>query len=569
MDKKGNRQGRWLIYYNSPSKVGKVQVNMVVKLDEQNIPKVGGEVSEIPDYFAYISEASDINNSNFYEECNYKDNVKNGDFILYRSFLEKDNTQRSIPVIKGKYANGLLNGEVKFIYDIAFEYVETYTGYVLSLNRQSEVKVIYENGKIVDQSYGQEQTGEIYFIFKDGKCIEYSYYSSSALNTLDRFGSVLRIRKLQLDHIPAFMANYFESSGYLKFKPTNYIYHEHFIGVSSSNGFRIYYASANWSSGIMDTARLFMEYDRIRHVLHANDARGRGPIFKYSCDTDGVFNGPAELYYLTQTDSGEKSVLRYKVNYVNGYLDGSFEAYAGGGLPLPVTAFAVRPLHGVKGRFVYPSDFASAEESQGSTLPFLLRIHNSAYSSKKDWGLNYIECKTCKEAIPYGLFYRVNMVPYRVPADDAEEYEGNYGEVVRSYPDQSVSYFFNDKKVANWIIDNNKPTETVDIIIFDELGDERTSLNKIKAGQQIEDQEKERQRQDLLNTEVPCAACNKIVIVRNAKVNDGGCSCIDSNGKRVDVMGSILSVKVKYFCSIRCKMDFERDCCTRNSMRYE
>ena len=77
--------------------------------------------------------------------------------------------------------------------------------------------------------------------------------------------------------------------------------------------------------------------------------------------------------------------------------------------------------------------------------------------------------------------------------------------------------------------------------------------------------EMEVENQKYLNTEVKCSACNKGVQIKNAKENWGGCNCLKNNKENIEVYGNVKT----YFCSIQCKMIFEKDCCKRNGYFYE
>jgi hypothetical protein len=391
-----------------------------------------------------------------------------------------------------------------------------------------------------------------------------------ALYEIRSDGTKCELRNFEIPNIPYVLSNWLFTTGNYKdfVPPTTWPYG--YISENKYDGnWRLYYSGAGVLNGLYDTVDVCLEWNKINRTLEGYHASHKGmyrphdngttkwPAFRVTCDSSGVLNGPGEFYKLVQTPNGSITRLQYRANFVNGYLDGPFEAYGGGGLGFPLMGWglhAARAHNAPSGRFTSPLEIASSEEP--NLARYLLSLHNPTDDPKSD-------------VAQYGLVYKTNMVPVWIQTEGAKKTSPSANKMMVSYPSSSLTYYYDSKIIGKTMLNNNNPADILDYIVYDQSGAEKTSLLKLGKDKEDDELRRKKETENMLSSEINCAACSRTVILRNAHVNPTGSSvCTNSRGEKTELLGSLIPVP-KYFCSLRCKMDYDKDRCIRNGYRYE
>jgi hypothetical protein len=162
--------------------------------------------------------------------------------------------------------------------------------------------------------------------------------------------------------------------------------------------------------------------------------------------------------------------------------------------------------------------------------------------------------------IPKGYF-RFSVQEYGVDSIYSESYRA-YNQFSKNLKNYSY-YVSENTEYIRWFIDENGQVK--DFAIKDQNG--KNIITGSGVAEKVNDllREEEKKKQQLLNTLVKCKHCNNTVKIRNSKITWGGCDCFQDNGKKIGVYGTVST----YFCSQKCKIEDEKECCRRNGYKFE
>lgn len=263
-----------------------------------------------------------------------------------------------------------------------------------------------------------------------------------------------------------------------------------------------------------------------------NGKTGVSPWFKMNFFNDKL-HGYSEMFY-----SGGQ--LAVSAEFKNGYPDGEVIAYNN-----PPNYYPFEPNYHIKA-WVHSGGILCIDQIGD----FKKTIYENINTVKKNGG-------NVEDLKQYELYTKIR---YKV---DSTATNGNWFK--GSVPAEDFYQFCNGKPITKYFINDEKPWIPSELFFFDSKGSVVYSLSQAKGEVIKKAIEIEVENQKYLNTEVKCAACNNKVFIKNAKENWGGCNCIKNNGERIEVYGTVRT----YFCSIQCKVIYEKDCCKGNGYFYE
>jgi antitoxin component YwqK of YwqJK toxin-antitoxin module len=554
VNKDGLRDGKWEIVYeikNTFSYIGN---------------------SDIPDWLNSITPSSDngsamINSANraeigssntkyILEKCKYEDGIKNGKFtLIHYSYEGQERIDNSIysnslatrakwtktEVVSGEYLNGKINGTL-----------------VSFMNNNTTISIKYKDGIIEDQTIKINQVVSSdkkfvvnpYYNFKNGylsetmclknnvptlivfdgskgkllhytpKPICYNYFSFLTKNEKqqgERFSLIdLNTNNFAIECIPFYYSNSGElivHGNYRLFKPAATLTDTSFL-----------WASYQYKDDVRDGLAEIWDASE-------NGKTGVTPSIKQRYLKDKL-HGYSEMFY-------RDGKLAVSAEFKNGYVDGE------------VITYNYPPNH-------YP--FELKYHIKPYVLAGQLSIYQIGEYSDKTLQENIKIIKENGGAIETPKQYeQYTKVRYKV---DSMQTNGVWFK--GSVPAADFYQFYNGKPIVKYIINKEKPWIPSEIIYFDSNGTVVYSLSKAKNQVVKKAAELEAEQQKYLNTEISCASCNKNILIKNAIEQWDGCKCIKEDGSKITV-----GFGGKKFCSIQCKVIFEKDCCKSNGYYYE
>jgi antitoxin component YwqK of YwqJK toxin-antitoxin module len=292
---------------------------------------------------------------------------------------------------------------------------------------------------------------------------------------------------------------------------------------------------------LTDTAFLWASYhfkndkrDGLAEIWDAskNGKTGIAPFIKMNYLNDKLY-GYSEMFY-------PDGKLAVSAEFKNGYVDGEVIAYN-----YPPNHNPFEPDYLIKS-WVHSGGILSIYQIGD----FKETIYENINTVKKNGG-NFEYPKQYEQYTK--IRYKVDSM-----ATNGKWFKG-------SVPAEDFYQFCNGKPITKYFINKEKSWIPSELFYFDSKGAVVYSLSKAKGEVIKKAVEIEVENQKYLNTEVKCSSCNNKVLVKNAKENWGGCNCIQNNGELIEVYGTVRT----YFCSIQCKVIYEKDCCKRSGYFYE
>ncbi len=502
-----------------------------------------------------------------FETCEYVNGKKTGEFKIQLCELNF-NEAYYLDIISGNYSNDLFEGDIIYCLDTT----SYSTG---SIGRSANdikpmLTIKYINGKINDQvtssnsgkryyhqfieggkyikdhfegisghfktsySFKSEKIIESYFLNNSFPCyfktnetngffIKYTEiplcYNSYSFLTKDEIskGNLINLNTNgpSIEYIP-FKINNNESiinGNYRLFKPN--------INLMDTN---FLWASYHYSEGKRNgTAEIWDQEKNGKQIL--------SPFIRLNFKHDKL-NGVSEMFYPDHK-------LAVSAEFKNGFVDGEVISYNN-----PPNHYPFEPEYHIKA-WVHSGGILSIHQigdfKKNIDEHFKLIIENGG---------------TFEEPKQYEQYTKIR---YKL---DSISSNGTWFK--GSVPSEDFYYFCNSKPILKYFINEEKTNVPKDLFFFDSKGNVVYSLSKAKGDIIKRQIEIEAEKQKHLNTEVKCASCNNKLQIKNAKENWGGCNCVQNNGKNIEVYGTVKT----YFCSIQCKINYEKDCCKRNGYSY-
>jgi hypothetical protein len=521
INKNGERVGKWKVLY---------------KLTEVKHIDFG----KVVDWQNSLTEVSNIEECEYFEIVKYEKGKKEGIFELYQNKkLTNSSGYVTYPIVLyGAYSNGLKNGLTTF----------TSTD---SKNKICDVN--YLNGEIVDQKVSFYKTRledfnidfESYFVIKNKKTVE---------------SVVLKDKmplKLTCDENNLFTLLYYTQTPicYNDFstltedeKYNNKI--KSIIDLNTNN-----FALEKYELKIKPNGDLFMEgnYRLFKPVDKLFDTTFLWADFTY---INGLRNGPATIWDAEK--NGKSNVMPIIVqNYTNDLLDGDAVFYYPDGKPAYKANFKGGYVEGVVTSYLHPN--FKPVEIDYYIKPYVnagtLSIHQiGKFSVKLYENIQNIKSKGGEIDNPneYQLYSQIN---YRTEIGTTPK--GDLRKI--SVPSEDFIQYLNGKHYAVYLIDKTKSWEPKDIIYYDKTGKEVFSLKSKKESDYKQARELIEMYSNISNSDQKCASCSKNFKYGDAK-RLSECLCFDTSKNQ----NITLLINEKLFCSLKCKNEYESDCCKRN-----
>lgn len=287
-----------------------------------------------------------------------------------------------------------------------------------------------------------------------------------------------------------------------------------------------------------DTSFLWASYyfaNDLRHGLaeiwdeNKNGKNSISPFIKMNFRNDKL-HGYSEMFY-------PDGKLAVSAEFKNGYVDGEVIAYN-----YPPNYYPFEPEYLIKA-WVHTGGILSINQIGG------FKEVSSIKTISEKGGV-------VEDPLIYEMYTKVMYKVDSLKTNDVW-FKG-------SVPKDDFYQYLNGKPITKYIISKEKSWIPDDIYYFESNGTIVYSLKKAKGDFLQKAAEIEAKHQVYLNTEMTCASCSKKVLIKNSKENWGGCNCIENNGSPIEVYGTVKT----FFCSIKCKILFEIDCCKKNGYWY-
>lgn len=473
----------------------------------------------------------------YFEKATYKKGIKNGLFQIFDKDMKL--------IAEGTYINGIINGN----FSVAYKGV---------------CNALYNNGKLIDQtitiqyvrgSWGNwEEVRNVQNMFKD----EIQIKNGKCIKQIITKGENFRIKILSIsdDKITLFQSG-IESSRNPKELQVLYpkIYDYQSIGNNFAStywevadldlnmkyhGFRTIYREKEYNSIPFDSTILLCRIPYVHGQKHGTEYwyfPEPGADKKLLMELnylDGKLNGVSTLY----SKNGSKTVPFIEASYQNGLLNGSFVTYFIGNSKItlkgPLCQTEINKINWV---YHYDEKFYDDQNRKISTYEYLISINEPMFSQIPGFRNDGHNILTNGSYKFFEATYKDGIIQ-----NNFKYFHSNGGTL---YEAQVQDCIVIDWK---WMDQNGK-------VFFDKRIHEENNKKK-----------QELQNKALLeqyNSEIPCAACNKPILYRNSKTNNGECKCIQKDGKPITVLTSEAK-----FCSIQCKTVYETDECLQNGYRH-
>lgn len=550
----GIRVGKWEIIYTLNSETSYIEMT--------DIPDWLNSITLSPDNGRTMikranEDAYDSHSTTFIlEKCKFKDGKKHGKFTLtYYAYDGRERIDNSIysrgetravwkktDVMSGEYLNGNLNGKICYL-----------------MNDNKMITIKYDNGKVLNQEikYNKYFFKELnytitpYYVFGNGYLIDALFvkynmpikfikksngyiiqrYTKKPI-CYNNFSFLNEEERKKNSNISLINVN----TNKFGFEVIPIIYSEKGEHLINGN-----YKLFNISNTFMDTTFLWASFN-FKNDLREGQAQiwdeskngktGIAPFIKLNYLHDKL-HGYSEMYY----PDGQLAV---SAEFKNGFVDGEVISYN-----YAPNHYPFEPNYLIKA-WVHSGGMLSIHQIGD----YKETLYNSINTIRDKGGI-------IENPKTYELFTKAR---YKVDSMQSNGiwYKG-------SVPADDFYQFLNGKPVTKYIVSKEKPWIPADLYYFDSKGTLVYSLSKAKGEVLAKAIEIEAEHQKYLNSEVSCGSCNKKIQIKNSKENWGGCNCIQSNGSSIEVYGTVKT----FFCSIQCKMIYEKDCCIKNGYYYE
>ncbi len=271
--------------------------------------------------------------------------------------------------------------------------------------------------------------------------------------------------------------------------------------------------------------------------------------------TNGIRNGEATTYQLNS------DMVKMKLNFKNDKLHGDNVVYYPSGKIYLFTQFNNGYLNG---------QVTSFWDAVDGTLPFMIKKTNYNGITISPMAIGTID---------YSKIYDL-LKTFRDKGHEFIEPKGYFPFCIMNFKMDSTfntsTRKYDYKSICNSFVLNigdnvpfmrnvlDKEGNIVDFYFFDKNNTVVYSQKNLEEAKKKEEELKEA----MLNSVATCKFCSKEVKMRDAVITWGGCNCFDySRGDRekVEVYGMVST----YFCSNKCRSDYELDCCRKNGYKTE
>jgi hypothetical protein len=509
---------------------------------------------DLIDYNSSIKEANNLKEAMYIEKVIYENGVKEGIFELcenvYKTkYVDVFGSSKKVNynplLIKGTYKNGKWDGKIDFFKNEEFQYSIIYSnGSPIDQSVKISTQVIKHPGKR-DISYTFKEE----FLFQFGKIVQ--------IKTFGESGWPIQFIKTTSGWQ---VSNYtetpycFNNFSFLTLDEINENRQKSLIELNTNNlGLEVYIIDKNLKknglyklfqpgSTLFDTTFLSAKVNFIdgkRNGIARYWDRNRNGHFEHPFIESNYKNdklqGTSIIYY---TWSGKPAAI---MNFENGLILGKLISFwdADKGNPFSGKYAAARCTF-----------------DGGFLLPWHVGDFNLEIINMLDQWRN--KGKEMEKPTGYFRFTEQNYVLDSVFNIREKRYI-KYSKVKGLFS----WYSSENTKFADLIV--NKDGELGDFMILDKNGKDIFNMKTLNGivSKNLEDERK--RRDELLNRMVKCDFCSKEEKIGNSKITWGGCDCFQDNGNEIGIYGTVST----YFCSQKCRTEYEKDCCRRSNYKYE
>jgi hypothetical protein len=536
-DKNGLRTKKWKVLYT---------IENVEYLDPLNI---------LPNWFESVKEINGENDAVLFEKVKYTDGKKEGKFEWFINEKKTGNKNMGLVVVegvtyyptimKGTYINGKLHGTLS-LYNTKTESkicdIEYLDGKPIDQNIIFSNQNIKIPGTTITQSFKEE------FIFKNGTLVEINVLDNVLPQRYVKINDGWKV--LKYTEKPYCFNNY----SFLTKQEINDNNYKSLVELNINNvGLEVYSTNKNFEIEgeyrLFQTGSVLFDTTHLSGIVHFENGLRNGKATFW----DRGRNGHSENPFITANYKNDKlhgkAVLYYSwlgmpaatMNFENGLLSGSLISFWDADKGYPFVGKNIAAKCTFYGGFLMPyqvGDFnqdilGSIEEFQKKGNPMEIPKGYFRFSEQ-----NYVIDSVFNKKL--NLYVK-------------------YSKVKGSYSWNSSE----NKSVYFWVIDNKG--EVKDFAIMDENGKNIMTMSGLTETINNNLEKKRKEEEKILNTVIECEYCNGSVKIRDAVITWGGCDCFQDNNDKIGIYGTVST----YFCSQKCRVDYEKDCCKRQGYSYE
>jgi hypothetical protein len=532
VDGNGQRKGEWYVMYS-----GEITYHDPYSLLE-----------DFNKMLVSDKETEKLENATYFEDVKYKKGIKSGEFKIYST---SKNNEGNYPLLAmGEYDGGEITGNLN--------YADNYNKTLCTI-KYSQGSIIDQNAVISSRNMkhpGNELVTYDFYeqaIFKNGLIIEfYALNSGKHIKLLpqkyvknDKGWNVFKYTE------KPYCFNNYSFLTKQEIKDNNY---KSLVELNTNNvGLEVYHI--NNKSEKEGKYRLFQSGKALFDTTHLS------AIVNFKND---LRNGEADFWDKSRNGHSENPFI--KVNYKNDKLHGkAILYYSWLGKPAATMNFENGLLSGSlisfwdadKGYpFVGKNIAAKCTFNGGFLMPYQVGDFNQdilgSIKELQDDG-NDVEN-------PSGYF-RFSEQNYIVDSI----YNKNLNTYVKySRVDGKYSWYTSENiKYADYLI--GQDGQAKDFAIMDRNGNDILTMSGLKENISKNLEEERIREEEIRNTIVKCEFCSKSVKIGDSKITWGGCDCFQDNNDKIGIYGTVST----YFCSQKCKIDYEKECCRRNGYKFE
>lgn len=529
---------------------------------------------ELNDKYEYIPESNLIDWKNSMRRIESLEPIKKGQKYLIEKFRQKKGLKN------GEFTFMLTNVKVGesggvFLSDLGIvmsgEYLNNeFNGIISSLNeinknKEGYINIEYTNGKIKDQTIKYPELNKDYIGFSFNPVIEFKNGLVSEILSIDKDTKLTSYKKfngnkctvIRYNELPLCFNNFsFLDQEYIdKHKDSKTIF-------INTNKLSLEIYDSKWNG----EKKQYLIDGNYRLFTLQNKFLDSSTLVANYFFIDGKRNGQAKIWDINKNGlTGDKPYIQ--LNYKNDLLEGKNEQYYPDGKLAISASFSKGYPSEVTSYYNYPENkvFTSENKIPQWVVPnggVLMIDQIGKWSDKvgENVHVNLIKAKggSIKDLDGHGIYCKINY-----KTDSILSKNGKWFKESRAMDDFTI--YNNGKPMTKVIINKQKLGEIEDIIYKDQTGKVVYSLKMGIQDAKVKENKENKVLEELSNAIIKCEWCNKEVKFKDGNETDW-CPCTDikTNKKTNLVLG-----RFHFFCSNKCRTEFQKDKCISQGYKYE
>ena len=522
---------------------------------------------ELNDKYEYIPESDLVDWKNSMRRIESLEPIKKDRKYLIEKFRQKKGLKNGeftfmmTNVISAEGGNFLSNSAIV----MSGNYLNNeFNGLISSLNKEGYINIEYSNGKIKDQTlkYPELNKDKVGFSFnpiiefKNGKVSEILYIDQATKLTYYKKFNGNKCTVIRYNDLP------------LCFNDFSFLDQEY---IDKNKGSKMIFINTNkLSLEIYDCKwngekKQYLIEGNYRLFTLQNKFLDSSTLIASYFYINGKRNGPAKIWDLNK--NGLTGDLPYiQLNYKNDLLDGKNEQYYPDGKLAISASFSKGYPSEVTSYYNYPENKVFQSETKiAQWVPnggVLMLDQLGKWSDKigENQHVNTIKTKggLIKDLDGYGIYCKINY-----KTDSILLKNDKWGKQSLAMNDFLI--YNNGKPMVNVIINKQKLGEFEDIMYLDQTGKVVHSLKMLAKDARDARDKENKVLEELSNAIIKCEWCNKEVKFKDGNETDWcPCTDIETNKKTDLVLG-----RFHFFCSNKCRTEFQKDKCISEGYKYE